>query len=127
MFLGGDVAYRSGPLFSPSMYRELLQPAQKKICDFLHDHGMFVFYHTDGSFLPLASDIINTGIEALQPLEAKAGLDAAMIRNRLGQKVVLMGNIYAVKLCAGAERMKRELKSKLPILMRGPVHIQQQP
>ena len=80
---------------------------------------MFVFYHTDGNFLPLASDIINTGIDALRPLEAKAGLDAAMIKNRLGQKVVLMGNIYAVKLCAGAERMKRELKSKLPILMRG--------
>ena len=82
------------------------------------DNGLFVIYHTDGNFLPLAPDLIAAGVHALQPFEAKAGLEAEDIKARFGGRVVIMGNMSAPELSAGPDRMRHELETKLPVLMR---------
>ena len=119
VFLAEDIAYKNGPLFSPAMYRELLQPVHRRLCGHLRRRGLYVLLHTDGYFLPLASDIIDAGVHAIQPLEAKAGLEAEEVKKELGRRVVLMGNISVPELCSGPRRMKKELHDRLPILKAG--------
>jgi len=118
VFLAGDIAYKNGPLFSPAMYSELLQPAHRKIFDFFRSKGLFILYHTDGYFLPMSDGLIDAGIHAVQPLEVKAGLEAEHVKRELGDRIVLMGNLSVPELCAGEKRMRKELDSKLPILMK---------
>ena len=117
-FLGGDIAYKNGPLFSPAMYRDLLMPAHQLIFRVLHANGLRVIYHTDGNFLPLAEDLMTAGIDCIQPLESNAGIAAAQVKAELGSRVVLMGNMSVPELCGGRERMLREINGKLPVLMR---------
>ena len=81
-WLSDDLGYRSAPLISPAMYRELVKPHHRRVCEYLAQDGMPVILHSDGDVRPLIVDFIEAGFTALHPLEAKAGLDVADLRSR---------------------------------------------
>lgn len=107
---------KSGPLFSPRCYRELLQPAHRLICDFAKEHDLPVIYHTDGDIRPLIDDLLEAGIRALQPLEAKAGLDVRELKKQYGDRLVLFGNID-IRVMSSGDRsaIEEEVRSKLEV------------
>ncbi len=123
IWLWGDIAYKNGPLFSPKCYRELLMPAHKKICDFAHSIGWKVIYHTDGYILPLMNDLIEAGIDALQPIEAKCNLDVRELKQSVGKRLTLFGNIDIRVLKGSKEEIEEEVKSKLPVAKEGSGYI----
>ena len=57
-----------------------------------HAHGLPVIYHGCGNIHSILEDYIDIGINALNPLEAKAGLDAVELRRQYGQRMGLCGN-----------------------------------
>ena len=89
----GDIAYKSGPFFSPKKYDELLQPAYKKLTDAVHDRGGKIILHTDGQITPLLEMIVNSGFDGLQSLEPTANVDLALVKKKVGDKICLLGNI----------------------------------
>lgn len=93
-----DVAFVKGPFFSPETYRQVVQPAHRRACDWAHDRGIVALLHTDGNIWPLLPDILDAGIDGLNPLEQKAGMDVPRLKAEIGDRVVLDGGIDVRKM-----------------------------
>ncbi|MFX0072052.1 MAG: uroporphyrinogen decarboxylase family protein [Candidatus Hermodarchaeota archaeon] len=89
----GDLAYHTGPMMSPKKFNELLLPAYRIITDTVHDRGGKIVLHTDGQITPLLDFVVNCGFDGLQSLEPTAGVDLALVKKKVGDKICLMGNI----------------------------------
>ncbi len=89
----GDLAYHTGPMMSPKKFYELLLPAYKIITDTVHERGCKVVLHTDGQVTPLLDFVIDCGFDGLHSLEPTAGVDLALVKKKVGDKLCLMGNI----------------------------------
>ena len=88
----GDVAYKKGMFFSPNYWREYFKPWVAQMAEYAHDNGLPVIYHGCGNISSILPDFIEMKIDALNPLEAKAGMDVIDLRNRYGHKVGFCGN-----------------------------------
>jgi uroporphyrinogen-III decarboxylase len=88
----GDVAYRNGPFFAPAYWREYFKPWVKAITAEAHSRGLPVIYHGCGCVDKLLEDFIEIGIDAYNPLEAKADMDAVDLRKRYGHRLGICGN-----------------------------------
>lgn len=93
-----DWAHNSGPLMSPKVFSELILPRFQKMVDLIHDEGGLVLKHTDGNIYPILDMLVATGIDALNPIEPKAGMDLVTVRERVGSKLCLVGNIDVSEL-----------------------------
>lgn len=89
----GDLAYHVGPMMSPKKFNELLLPAYKIITDTVHERGGKIVLHTDGQITPLLDFIIDCGFDGLHSLEPTAGVDLALVKRKVGNKLCLLGNI----------------------------------
>ena len=70
-----DMGFKERPFMSPAMYREIVQPAHKKTIDYAHSKGMPVIMHSCGYVEPLLPGMLEAGIDCLQVIEVKAGMD----------------------------------------------------
>ncbi len=99
----GDVAYKKGMLFSPVFWREHFKPGVKAMVDECHRHGLPVIYHGCGNVNRIFEDFIDVGVDAYNPLEAKAGLDAVDLRRRFGHRIGFCGNMDVQLWSAGTK------------------------
>ncbi len=114
MVIWGDVAYRKDCLFSPSYWRKYFKPTVEEMVKVCHGHGLPVIYHGCGNVNRIFEDFIQVGVDAYNPLEAKAGLDVVDLRRRFGHRIAFCGNIDAINLANGTdEELKREVLTKL--------------
>jgi len=93
MVVWGDVAYRKDVFFSPRYWRKYFKPVVTEITRVCHDAGIPVIYHGCGNVNRIFEDYIETGIDAYNPLEAKAGLDVVDLRRRFGHRIGFCGNL----------------------------------
>jgi uroporphyrinogen decarboxylase len=91
-----DMGYKHNQFFSLKMYRELLKPVHKRAADWAHAHGVKVHLHSCGDVNPFVPELIEIGIDALNPLEVKAGMDPVHLKETYGDKLVFHGGINAV-------------------------------
>ncbi len=84
MVIWGDVAYTREVLFSPKYWRAYFKPIVKALVEECHAHGLPVIYHGCGNVSRIFEDFIECGVDAYNPLEAKAGLDVVDLRRRYG-------------------------------------------
>ena len=119
-FLYNDLGYRNGPLFSPAMYRDLFFDIDKSVTDFFHSHGMPCILHSCGNVRKLIPDLIAAGIDCLQPLEVKAGMDVRELKAEFGDRMAFMGGID-VRLMADPDptKIEQEIASKFEVAKRG--------
>jgi uroporphyrinogen decarboxylase len=119
-FLYDDMGYRNGALFSPRMYREMIQPAHKHVCDFFRSKGKPVILHSCGCVKELIPDIIDAGFTCLQPLEVKAGMDVIELKKAYGDKLAFMGGIDVRKMAHPDPKLiEEEIATKIPFAMKG--------
>ncbi len=93
MYIWGDVAYRNGMLFSPQLWRQLFKPHVKALIDVCHAHGVMVVYHGCGNASPIFGDLVELGLDAYNPLEAKADLDVVELKKEYAGRLAFVGNI----------------------------------
>jgi uroporphyrinogen-III decarboxylase len=93
MVIWGDVAYHSGMLFSPKLWRRVFKPGVKAIVDECHAHGLPVIYHGCGHSTSIFEDFIEIGVDAYNPLESKAGMDMIELRRTFGHRIAFCGNM----------------------------------
>ena len=110
----GDVAYRNDMFFSPDYWRRYFKPWVKAITDYAHAKGLMVIYHGCGNINKILDDYIEIGIDALNPLEAKADLDAVQLRRKYGQTLGICGNSN-IKIWEAADKelVRKEILRKL--------------
>lgn len=119
IFLGDDIAYKNGMLFSPGTYRSLLLPCYRRLCSFFKEHGLTVSFHTDGNLDEALPLLLDAGITAIQPLEAKAGNDVRELKSVYGDRVVFFGNIDVRALSGDRSDIEREIESKVTAAKEG--------
>ena len=110
-----DMGYKGTTFFSPALYRQLVQPFHKRAVDWAHNRGIVARLHSCGDVRTLLPDILATGVDALNPLEAKAGMDALQIKQEYGGRLVLHGGVNAV-LWSDKERIIAEIERLVPRL-----------
>jgi uroporphyrinogen decarboxylase len=118
VFWYDDMGYKGAPFFSPALYRELLKPYHKKAADWAHERGMVVEMHSCGFIEPLIPDIIETGVQMLNPLEVKAGMDPFKLKNLYGDKLAFHGGINA-QIWNDLDRVKAEMERIIPAMKEG--------
>ena len=97
MVIWGDVAYTKGMFFSPDYWRRVFKPIVKAIIDVCHQHGLPVIYHGCGNVRAIFEDFIDIGVDAYNPLEAKAGLDVVELRREYGHRMAFCGNMNVLE------------------------------
>lgn len=119
-FIYDDLGYRNGPFFSKQIYKELLMPHHKRLCDFLHSKGWKIILHSCGNVKELIPQLIEAGIDCLQPLEVKAGMDLIELKKAYGDKLAFMGGIDVRKMAAEDPRViEEEIASKVSFAKKG--------
>ena len=110
----GDVAYKTGMFFSPDYWRTYFKPCVTEMIRCCHQHGLPVIYHGCGNVQTILDDFIEMGLEAYNPLEVKAGMDAIQLRRRYGHRLAFCGNSDVTIWEEGEpEKVRREVLRKL--------------
>ena len=112
-FGGGweDICFRNGPMISPQMFREIVGPRLKRVCDLLRQHGCDVIWtDCDGDIRQLIPVWLDCGLNCMFPLEVHPGSDPAAIRKEYGKQILLRGGIDKQRLSKGKKEILAELR-----------------
>lgn len=110
-----DMGFKLNQFFSVGMYRDLLKPAHKRAIGWAHAHGIPARLHSCGDIRPLIPELLDIGLDGLNPLEVKAGMDPVEIKRRYGDKLLLHGGVNAV-LWDKPDEIIAEIEQVVPIL-----------
>lgn len=126
LWVWDDLGFRDRPFMSPSMYRELIFPAHKRLFDFAHARKLPVILHSDGLTEPLVPHLIDAGLDCLQPLEVKAGMDLLKLKKAYGHRLAFIGGLDVRTLITNdLPTVLAELEKKIPGAMAGSGYVLQ--
>jgi uroporphyrinogen-III decarboxylase len=82
-------------VISPRLWKEFVYPHMKEVCDELHGYcpEAKVYCHVCGNLLPIVEGLVETGLDCIAPLDPLGGFTVADVRQRVGERYVLMGGV----------------------------------
>jgi uroporphyrinogen decarboxylase len=110
-----DMGFKGKQFFSLQTYRDILKPLQRRVIDWAHAKGIPAYLHSCGNIEPFIPELVEIGLDALNPIEVKAGMDPLAIKRAYGDKLVLHGGMN-VMLWDHLDEMERVVRQQLPIL-----------
>jgi uroporphyrinogen decarboxylase len=93
----GD-AWASCSIISPEQYQEFCFPLHKRVTEIFHSLGVKVYLHICGNSSPILESMAATGVDAIEPLDPLGGVRIADAKQRVGNKVCLMGGVNTLTL-----------------------------
>ncbi len=99
-----DMAYRSGPMVNPRVMDELYGESFRRITETAHALGMKIVVHTDGMVYPLLNWFADCGFDGVHALEPTAGVDLAHVKEMVGDRLCLIGNLDITHILVDASR-----------------------
>ncbi len=116
-----DLGFKERPFFSRAMYDEIMFPGHRRLFDYAHSQGCKVMMHSCGFIEPLLPGVLAAGLDCLQGLEAKAGMDLARLFRLYGDRIAFCGGVDARVLIANDHKqIDAELEAKVrPVLAGG--------
>ena len=93
VMIGDDLGGQAGPLFSPDFYRKIVKPRHKKLVAHIKSlTSAKIWYHTCGSVAPLIPDLLDNGIDILNPVQISAeNMDPQQLKDKYGDKLTFWG------------------------------------
>jgi len=110
-----DMGYKHNQFFSVKTYRELLKPVHKRAVEWAHAKGIKAELHSCGDINPFIPELVEIGIDSINPLEVKAGMDPVKIKEKFGNDLVLHGGINAV-LWDDVDSIEAEMRRVIPVM-----------
>jgi uroporphyrinogen decarboxylase len=129
-----DLGTQRGPFFSPQMFRTFVKPRTAKLVDLAHSHGVKFMFHSCGAIRPLIEDLIEIGVDILDPLQAAAeGMEPQDLKDSYGDRLCLHGGICTQYLLprGSPDEVRAEVRRRIEVLGDGggyilaPCHILQ--
>ncbi len=112
-----DMGFKQRPFMSPTMYDELVKPGHQETFVFAHGHGLPVIVHSCGFVEQLVPGLIEAGMDCLQVIEVKAGMDLLRLCRDFGDMLSFMGGIDVRTLYSNKRPIiDAELEAKIPIV-----------
>lgn len=115
-----DLGGQQNLLISPKMYRQLIKPAQVELYSLIHEKApnAFLFHHTDGNVFQIVPDLVEAGVNVLNPTQTSTvGMDAERLKATYGDQVAFHGAIE--KMEQTKDELVAEVRAKIQILGRG--------
>lgn len=95
--IGDDIANNTGLLMRPEMYLEQVYPYFKQLVQNLKKEGLYVIKHSDGDLRAVLDELVDSGIDCLDPIDPLGSMDIAYMKRVYGGRIALKGNIDCVK------------------------------
>ena len=94
-FFGDDVAFQDGPMMSMELYRKMIKPYHARVFSYIKSRSSAkILYHTCGSVAHLIPDLIELGVDALNPVQVSAkGMDTKTLKREFGKDICFWGAI----------------------------------
>jgi uroporphyrinogen decarboxylase len=114
MWFYEDMGFKEKPFMSPAMYAEIVQPGHKRLFDYAHALGLKVIVHSCGFVEPLVPGLIEAGMDCLQAMEVKAGMDLPHLARRFGKSISFCGGLDIRVLCSNDRtKIQEEMRRKI--------------
>lgn len=113
VYAAEDLGTQDSLLMSPRMWRRFLRPGLVKLTELAHSFGVKVFHHDDGAIRPMIGELIDAGIDLLNPIQWRCkGMDREALAQEFGARVVFHGGVdNQLTLPFGtAEDVRREVR-----------------
>ena len=140
-YVAEDMGAQTGLMFAPRHIRRFLFPGMKRMIDLVHSAGAVVFHHNDGNIVRILPELVELGIDALNPIQWRAGTDApagakgdedstsagaygmdrAALKRQFGERIIFHGavdNQYTLPF-GTVEEVRQEVRDNLRILGAG--------
>jgi uroporphyrinogen decarboxylase len=118
-----DLGTQTAPYFSLEMYREMIKPKQKELMAHIKDKTEAkIFYHSDGAISTLIDDLMEIGVDILNPIEpAVKGMDPSILKKSFGEKLSFHGGISQQQVLSKGtpDQVREEVKQRIRELGRG--------
>lgn len=95
--IGDDIANNTGLLMKPEMYIDQVYPYFKELVGNFKDLGLLVIKHSDGDLRAVLPELVDSGIDCLDPIDPLGSMDMAYMKKTYGDKIALKGNVDCVK------------------------------
>lgn len=93
-YVAEDFGSQEGLLLSPAAIRKFLLPGMKRMIDLIHEGGAHVFFHSDGAVREILPDMIEAGIDILNPVQWRcSGMDRAELKREFGDRLIFHGAV----------------------------------
>ncbi len=100
---GGDIGGEEGMLISPDLWRKHIKPHSKVLIDSFRQMGLGTFYYSCGSLVPVIDDLIEIGLDVLEPIQVTAkGMQPERLFEQFGARISFNGAIDEVHLLPNA-------------------------
>lgn len=110
-----DMGYKHNQFFSLKIYRELLKPVHKRAIEWAHAKGIKTHLHSCGDINPFIPELVEIGLDALNPLEVKAGMDPIGLKAKYGKELVFRGGTNAM-LWSDKDAIDAEMRRLIPVM-----------
>ena len=115
-----DMGFKQRPFMSPDMYRDIVQPGHALTFQYAHANNLPVIVHSCGFVDALVPGLIEAGMDCLQVIEVKAGMDLLKLYREHGDKISFMGGIDVRTLYTNDRKIiAEELETKIPVVKDG--------
>ena len=122
---GDDLGTQEAPLISLKTYREMIKPYQQRQYQYVRQQypEVKVFLHSCGAIFPLIPDLIDAGVEILNPVQiSAAGMEPRALKESFGKDIVFWGggaNMQGTVLNGSVEDIRREVRELIGIFSEG--------
>ncbi len=112
--IGDDLGVQDGPLMAPRIYRTFLKPLHARLIALIRTLGSArVMFHTDGDVTTFLDDLVEIGVDILNPIEPFAGemADLSRLKRRYGDHLCFCGGIDTLRIlpCGTPDDVRREV------------------
>jgi uroporphyrinogen decarboxylase len=121
---GDDLGTQRGPWIKPEMYRDIIKPYHKRLYDFIHSRtDAKVFMHSCGSVYDIIPDLIEVGVDVLNPIQRSAArMDIAVLKREFGSELSFWGggiDVQQVLPFATLSEIEKEVRYSIDTLGAG--------
>lgn len=101
--LCSDYCFNMGPFLSPAKFRELITPFLTRIIQDIRRMDAYAIKHTDGDIMPILDQLVQANPHAIHSLDPMADVDIRRVKELVGDRVALCGNVNCALMQTGTE------------------------
>ena len=133
IWMGDDLGTQNGMMINPELYRRYIKPLQARIIKAFKEANpeIIIAYHSCGSILPIIGDLIEAGIDVLNPIQPRArGMNLGELKSKYGDRIAFFGaiDVQGVLPNGTVDDVRREVRLRIEQgagnggLILGPTH-----
>ncbi len=94
VYVAEDLGTQDSLLMCPASFRRLLKPRMARMIELVHSYGVKVFHHDDGACRPMIPELIEVGIDVLNPIQWRCrGMEREGLARDFGRHLVFHGGV----------------------------------